>query len=169
MIAGTRRNIFWLLVIAVNLTGLVLSGPMVFAYLRYHVVTGRINEAFVTPIDAQFARLSVHFDYRRPTPTGRYVYSGEVQGSATFRPGDDPVYPLDHAVLLADALRDTGGWVFFRENDPADTAFIITGLNPGRQRARVGLVLLAAALMLSLGYLVRYSYGRRSAARRVRA
>lgn len=133
--------------------GLLCAVPATMALFTSRTTVGQPLEVFVVPVDADRAQLAVLYEFS--TRDGTWL--AWAQGNGWWRAGNDPVLPLAEAQQRAtrfrqelDSPRRIGYRVLYRANDPGGTAFILLEDGAASWGQKIGIVLVAFSLLLSL-------------------
>ncbi len=133
--------------------GLLCAVPATAALFTSRTTMGQPLEVFVVPVDAEQAQLAVLYEFA--TPNGNWL--AWTQGNGWWRAGADPVLPRAEAEQRATRLRQefdsprrTSYRVHYRANDPGGSAFILLEDGVASWGQKIGIVLVAFSLLLSL-------------------
>lgn len=140
----------WAIVACTGL-GLIGAAPVTLAMATHQRQMASVGDVLLTDLDEGRTRVSVVFLVER----GHETWLGRSQGDAWWRPGEDPVLERAQAEhLRAEVMPDDGRrpayTVLYRANDPGGTAFIMIREGLASWGHKIGILLVAVSLMLSL-------------------
>ncbi len=133
--------------------GVICAMPAVFSLHGREAVGAQVREAFLTPVGAEQAQVSVIYE----VDTARGSWMAWGQGNAWWQRQADPLMPLSAAASRVATLRATldGGRrpvyrVLFDPNDPAGTALILFDAGIPAWGLKLAVVWVTLSLLLSL-------------------